>query len=76
MTPDLKYPGVFVEEVPERPWTTKLWIYDLQTNKHFTLKENPLKRSDLDCKTALTLCGRHDFHRITVNDMRLVLKAA
>ena len=22
--------------------------YDLRTNKHFTLKENPLKRSDLD----------------------------
>ena len=32
----------------ERPWTTKLWIYDLRTNKHFTLKENTLKRSDLD----------------------------
>jgi type I restriction enzyme M protein len=32
----------------ERPWTQKLWIYDLRTNKHFTLKENPLKRSDLD----------------------------
>ncbi len=26
----------------------KLWIYDLRTNKHFTLKENQLKRSDLD----------------------------
>jgi type I restriction enzyme M protein len=32
----------------EKPWTSKLWIYDLRTNKHFTLKENPLKRSDLD----------------------------
>ena len=32
----------------EKPWTDKLWIYDLRTNKHFTLKENPLKRSDLD----------------------------
>jgi type I restriction enzyme M protein len=32
----------------ERPWTQKLWIYDLRTNKHFTLKENTLKRSDLD----------------------------
>lgn len=29
----------------EKPWTDKLWIYDLRTNKHFTLKENPLKRS-------------------------------
>src|SRR5437879_4381196 len=32
----------------EKPWTSKLWIYDLRTNKHFTLKENPLKRPDLD----------------------------
>ena len=30
------------------PWTKKLWIYDLRTNKHFTLKTNPLKRADLD----------------------------
>jgi len=29
-------------------WTENLWIYDLRTNKHFTLKENPLKREDLD----------------------------
>ena len=27
----------------EKPWTQKLWIYDLRTNLHFTLK-----RSDLD----------------------------
>ena len=32
----------------KQAWTTKLWIYDLRTNKHFTLKENPLKRADLD----------------------------
>jgi type I restriction enzyme M protein len=32
----------------EKPWTEKLWIYDLRTNKHFTLKETPLKRADLD----------------------------
>jgi type I restriction enzyme M protein len=38
----------------EKPWSAsrtdvlKLWIYDLRTNKHFTLKENSLKRSDLD----------------------------
>jgi len=32
----------------EKPWTEKLWIYDLRTNMHFTLKANPLKRSDLD----------------------------
>ena len=33
----------------KQAWTTKLfWIYDLRTNLHFTLKENPLKRVDLD----------------------------
>jgi len=32
----------------ERHRRLKLWIYDLHTNEHFTIKENPLKRSDLD----------------------------
>ena len=31
----------------ETPWTEKLWIYDLRTNKHFTLKKNPLTYEDL-----------------------------
>ena len=31
----------------ETPWTKELWIYDLRTNKHFTLKINPLKYEDL-----------------------------
>ena len=26
----------------------RLWIYDLWTNKHFTLKRDPLTREDLD----------------------------
>ena len=41
---------LFLENKPaqEKPWTKKLWVYDLRTNKHFTLKTNPLKRSDLD----------------------------
>ncbi|HEX7324973.1 MAG TPA: hypothetical protein VF292_06440 [Rhodanobacteraceae bacterium] len=25
-----------------------VWIYDFRTNRHFTLKKNPLQRSDLD----------------------------
>ena len=33
---------------PGQPWTEKLWVYDLRTNKHFTLKQNPLRRADLD----------------------------
>jgi type I restriction enzyme M protein len=32
----------------EIPWTKALWIYDLRTNKSFTLKTNPLQRADLD----------------------------
>ncbi len=32
----------------EHPWTKTLWIYDLRTNMHFTLKTDPLKREDLD----------------------------
>jgi type I restriction enzyme M protein len=32
----------------ESPWTQQLWIYDLRTNKDFTLKTNTLKRADLD----------------------------
>ncbi|GGB26263.1 DNA methyltransferase [Flexivirga endophytica] len=33
---------------PGQPWTERLWVYDLRTNKHFTLKQNPLRRADLD----------------------------
>ena len=32
----------------ETPWTKTLWVYDLRTNQHFTLKTNPLQRGDLD----------------------------
>ena len=32
----------------ETPWTRELWIYDLRTNKHFTLKQNPLRREHLE----------------------------
>jgi len=41
---------IFFDKRPasETPWTKTLWIYDLRTNKHFTLKTNPLKRADLD----------------------------
>jgi len=45
----------------EKPWTRKLWIYDLRTNLHFTLKENTLKRSDLDDFVACyNTKDRHD----------------
>jgi type I restriction enzyme M protein len=41
---------LFFDKKPgsETPWTKKLWIYDLRTNTHFTLKTKTLKREDLD----------------------------
>jgi type I restriction enzyme M protein len=41
---------LFFERMPAspEPWTRRLWIYDLRTNVHITLKTNPLRRSDLD----------------------------
>jgi type I restriction enzyme M protein len=51
------------------PATERLWIYDLppsnyygttgRTNKHFTLDENPLKRSDLNDFVNCYLGGKH-----------------
>jgi type I restriction enzyme M protein len=40
---------LFFDKKPARqqPWTEKLWIYDLRTNEHFTLKTNPLQYADL-----------------------------
>jgi type I restriction enzyme M protein len=36
------------KEASERPWTKDLWIYDLRTNQHFTLKTKPLANKDLE----------------------------
>jgi len=40
---------VFFERKPAAadPWTKETWVYDLRTNKHFTLKTNPLREADL-----------------------------
>jgi len=35
------------KEASKTPWTERLWIYDLRTNRHFTLKTNPLRPEDL-----------------------------
>jgi len=41
---------LFFERKPgaAHPWTRELWVYDLRTNKRFTLKQNPVTRADLD----------------------------
>jgi Type III restriction enzyme, res subunit len=47
----------------ETPWTQQLWIYDLRTNKHFTLKTNPLQYDDLgDFITCYHPENRFDRH--------------
>ena len=46
---------LFFDKKParEEPWTQKLWIYDLRTNKNFTLKTNPLTDTDLQDFTTV-----------------------
>lgn len=41
---------LFFDKKPaaDRAWTERLWVYDLRTNQHFTLKQNPLRRQHLD----------------------------
>ena len=40
------------------PWTDRLWIYDLRTNMHFTLKQKPIRRKDFDEFVACYKPGR------------------
>jgi len=52
---------LFFDKKPARPgtpWTERLWVYDLRTNMHFTLKQNPLRRADLDEFVTAYLPGR------------------
>lgn len=47
--PGVKANVIFFDNKPARkdPWTKEVWFYDFRTNKHFTLKENPLKDENL-----------------------------
>ncbi len=49
-SPGVKANVIFFDKKPgrENPWTKKLWVYDLRTNMHFTLKQKPIKRIDFD----------------------------
>jgi type I restriction enzyme M protein len=40
---------LFFDKKPaaEHPWTERLWVYDLRTNQHFTLKQKRLTRAHL-----------------------------
>lgn len=54
-------------EASEKPWTNEVWYYDLRTNKHFTLKQNPLSAKDLkdfiDCYKGGNLSERKETER-------------
>ncbi len=63
-----------LHDLPEL--TRELWIYDLRTNMHFTLKENQLRRPDLDdfvsCYSTADRSKRVEterFHRFTYDDL-------
>lgn len=60
--PGVKANVLFFDRRPrcDEPWTEALWVYDLRTNKRFTLKERPLRRADL--AEFLTLARLRDRH--------------
>jgi type I restriction enzyme M protein len=56
------------KEASAKAWTKKVWVYDLRTNMHFTLKTNPLKRTDLDEFVAGYKAGELHKRRATFSD--------
>lgn len=69
---------LFFDKKPgrEKPWTEKLWIYDLRTNMHFTLKTNPMRYEDLvdfiQCYNPQNRHGRKEterFHAFTYDEL-------
>jgi type I restriction enzyme M protein len=64
---------LFFDKKPaaEQPWTTSLWVYDLRTNQHFTLKQNPLTRADLDDFVACYAVGKPRDERVETERFRV-----
>lgn len=64
--PGVKANVLFFDKKPalEQPWTQKLWVYDFRTNVHFTLKQNPLRRADLDDFVTSYLSGKDRAERV------------
>jgi type I restriction enzyme M protein len=78
--PGVKANVLFFDKRPPRadgrPNTQALWIYDLRTNCHFTLKKNPLATADLQDFVARYCTGARDqrqeserFKRFAVEDL-------
>jgi type I restriction enzyme M protein len=57
---------LFFDKKPasDRPWTERLWVYDLRTNQHFTLKQNPLRRDHLNEFVDCYLSGKARSERV------------
>jgi type I restriction enzyme M protein len=58
---------VFFDRKPgaKEPWTKKVWVYDLRTNRHFTLKTRRMARADLDEFVACYRPGERQKRRAT-----------
>jgi type I restriction enzyme M protein len=57
----------------ERPWTERLWVYDLRTNQHFTLKQNPLRREHLQGFVDCYLPGKVRSERVETEQFQSFL---
>ena len=66
---------LFFERKPasETAWTKRLWVYDLRTNMHFTLKTNPMRAGDLEdfvkCYHPENIAGRLESERFKVYEL-------
>lgn len=65
--PGVKANVIFFDKKPTRreARTKKLWVYDARTNLHYTLKKNPLRRTDLDEFVQLFKAGNRSRRRTT-----------
>ena len=63
---------LFFDKKPasETPWTSQLWVYDLRTNQHFTLKQNPLTRAHLEDFVASYAPGKAHDERVETDLFR------
>jgi type I restriction enzyme M protein len=76
--PGVKANVLFFDKRPPRadgvPHTQALWIYDLRTNCHFTLKKNPLAPADLQDFVACYRAGHRPQRRETERFRRFAVQ--
>ncbi len=76
--PGVKANVLFFDKRPPRadgrPNTQALWIYDLRTNQHFTLKKNPLAVADLQDFVACYQAGQRSQRRETERFRRFAVE--